>query len=119
MTVWPCEKPCETVTFNASGFSQGQTVTAVYANPLYSYEATCTVAAGGALSCLTAPGVGADLKWTLTDAFSVAVPILTPLISSYAAPLVTSAFFFVRDIEARDSKAAFAKRLAESVFDVA
>ena len=80
----------ETVTFNASGFSPGMFVAARYSSASYSYSAACTVSAISALSCVTAPGVGAGLTWALTLSDGSAVPLISALVSSYAAPVVTS-----------------------------
>jgi len=70
----------EVVTFNASGFSPGMFVAARYSSASYSYSAGCTVSASGALTCITAPGVGAGLSWALTLIDGSAVPLINPLL---------------------------------------
>jgi hypothetical protein len=82
----------ETILFNGTGFSTTLSVSATYTSGNTGdiiYQATdCVKVNSNFLSCKTAPGVGANLQWTVR-ADNIVVPSLISLSTSYKAPYVT------------------------------
>jgi hypothetical protein len=82
----------ETILFNGTGFSTTTSVSATYTTGNAGdiiYQATnCLKVNNNFLSCRTAPGVGANLAWTV-KADNIVVPSLSSLTVSYKAPVVT------------------------------